>query len=145
MDFELFEKINNISIMQIDGNKPIRVANFYDCNIVENDKVDKTNIVENDTIRKFLDLKGEYECTFSMSNPFCNCNFNKELFEKLCGSYTPGSTFKLIIPCTVQRRKHRKKRINKKWAKRYGFKTYYKELDTKIDSVSENGEWSFTC
>ena len=73
-----------------------------------------------------------------------DCIINKTLFEKLCGPYTPGSTFKLIIPCTVQCRKHRKKRINKKWSKRYGFKTYYKELDTKIDSVSENGEWSFT-
>ena len=79
-------------------------------------------------------------CTFEMED----YSINKTLFEKLCGSYTQGSTFKLVIPYTVQRRKHRKKRINKKWAKRYGFKTYYKEFDTKIDSVSKNGEWSFT-
>lgn len=34
----------------------------------------------------------------------------------------------------MQIRKHRKKRINKKWAKRYGYKTVF--TDVKIDGVS---------
>lgn len=46
------------------------------------------------------------------------------------------------IPKTVQARTHKKKRINKKWAKRYGYKTVYeikraKVMDVTIDNVVE--------
>lgn len=44
------------------------------------------------------------------------------------------------IPKTTQTRKHKKKRINKKWAKRWGYKTVYetkkaKVMDVTIDNV----------
>lgn len=44
------------------------------------------------------------------------------------------------IPKTIQVRTHKKKRINKKWAKRYGYKTVYetkraKVMDVTIDNV----------
>lgn len=44
------------------------------------------------------------------------------------------------IPKIVQVRKHKKKRINKKWAKRYGYKTIYetkkaKAMDVTIDKI----------
>ena len=46
------------------------------------------------------------------------------------------------IPKVVQVRTHKKKRINKKWAKRYGYKTIYvtkkaKVMDVTIDKVIE--------
>ena len=46
------------------------------------------------------------------------------------------------IPKVVQARTHKKKRINKKWAKRYGYKTIYetkraKVMDVTIDRVIE--------
>lgn len=46
------------------------------------------------------------------------------------------------IPKVVQIKRHKKKRINKKWAKRYGYKTIYetkksKVMDVTIDNVVE--------
>ena len=46
------------------------------------------------------------------------------------------------IPKVVQAKTHKKKRINKKWAKRYGYKTIYetkraKVMDVTIDRVIE--------
>jgi hypothetical protein len=46
------------------------------------------------------------------------------------------------IPRLVQAKTHKKKRINKKWAKRYGYKTVYevkkaKIMDVTIDNVVE--------
>ena len=48
-------------------------------------------------------------------------------------------------PYQVQRRRHKKKRINKKWAKRYGYVTKFKNY--RMDEVyfwnDENGEYDF--
>ena len=46
------------------------------------------------------------------------------------------------VPKVVQVKTHKKKRINKKWAKRYGYKTIYetkkaKVMDVTIDNVVE--------
>ena len=46
------------------------------------------------------------------------------------------------VPKAVQVKTHKKKRINKKWAKRYGYKTIYeikkaKVMDVTIDNVME--------
>ena len=46
------------------------------------------------------------------------------------------------IPKMVQAKTHKNKRINKKWAKRYGYKTIYetkraKVMDVTIDKVIE--------
>lgn len=40
------------------------------------------------------------------------------------------------IPKVVQVRKHKKWRINKKWAKRYGFKTIYEVKKSKVMDVT---------
>lgn len=42
-------------------------------------------------------------------------------------------------PYQVQRRKHRKKRINKKWAKRYGYVTKYRKWRINEVSFMSNG------
>lgn len=45
---------------------------------------------------------------------------NNNILSKLIGKVP--DKYDITLPVIVQRRKHRKKRINKKWAKRYGFK-----------------------
>ena len=53
--------------------------------------------------------------------------------------FTEGET---QVPKFVQVRTHRKKRINKKWLKRYGYKTIYetkkaKKLEVTIERIIE--------
>jgi len=60
---------------------------------------------------------GTCEATFTCENAMINENLLSELFmpEK-------SNTFDLQYTIMVQARRHRKKRINKKWLKRYGYK-----------------------
>ena len=46
--------------------------------------------------------------------------------------------FSLQIPIKIQNRKHRKKRINKKWTKRYGYQ--YKYIDIGKYNIKSNGK-----
>ena len=60
----------------------------------------------------------------SITNPMsltieCD-NINNDILSKLTGKVP--DKFDIACDVLVQRRKHKKKRINKKWAKRYGFK-----------------------
>lgn len=43
----------------------------------------------------------------------------------------------------VQRRKHKKKRINKKWAKRYGYETKYRKWRIKEMTFTGNNNFEF--
>jgi hypothetical protein len=47
----------------------------------------------------------------------------------------------IIYPDAKQRRKHRKRRINKKWAKRYGYTTPLVNSDSITIVPSENNEY----
>ena len=52
------------------------------------------------------------------------------MFEKLIGvDLAPAGDFTLEFeePYQVQVRRHKKRRINKKWAKKYGYKTYFRK------------------
>lgn len=62
------------------------------------------------------------------------------LQEKLLNAgYKPlPDSYSFYMPVYVQRRKHKKKRINKKWAKRYGYKTVNKEFLCKIGNIKCN-------
>ena len=69
---------------------------------------------------------------------------NEDLMKKLLGEWSPitGSQAKynLCYTTLVQARRHKKKRINKKWLKRYGYKYVIKTLDGfKLDNVNDNG------
>lgn len=61
------------------------------------------------------------------------CEIDGPAYNRLIGfeaSPFPDATgFSVIFskPYQVQRRRHKKKRINKKWAKRYGYVTKYKQ------------------
>lgn len=89
-------------------------------------------------------LSADAECTLE-------CEIDAPMYNRMIGfeaSPFPDATgFSLIFssPYQVQRRRHKKKRINKKWAKRYGYVTKYKKV--KLDEVyfkdSHTGEYDF--
>lgn len=60
---------------------------------------------------------GTCEATFGCENVTINENLLSELFLP-----KKSNTFDLQYTAMVQARKHKKKRINKKWLKRYGYK-----------------------
>lgn len=79
------------------------------------------------------------------------CDIDVSLFAKLIGidlSDGQDATCASMIfqkPYQVQRKHHKKKRINKKWAKRYGYVTKFKTYCMEEVSIEQNeGTLSFT-
>ena len=74
------------------------------------------------------------------------CDIDAKILKKLTGidlahgSDFTGYTILFQQPVQVQVRRHKKKRINKKWAKRYGYKTVFKsfELEEAYINPHEN-------
>lgn len=80
-----------------------------------------------------------------------NCNIDTSLFAKLTGvdlAQGRDATCASVIfqkPYQVQRKHHKKKRINKKWAKRYGYVTKFKTYHMEDVHIEQNeGALSFT-
>ena len=75
------------------------------------------------------------------------CNIDAKTLKKLTGidlahgSDITSCTVLFHQPVQIQVRRHKKKRINKKWAKRYGYKTVFKsiELEEAYVEPNENG------
>lgn len=75
------------------------------------------------------------------------CDIDAKMLKKLTGidlAHGPDITGYTVLfrqPVQVQVRKHKKKRINKKWAKRYGYKTIFKsvKLEEAYVEPNENG------
>lgn len=79
------------------------------------------------------------------------CNIDASLFAKLIGvdlAQGRDATCASVIfqkPYQVQRRHHKKKRINKKWAKRYGYITKFKTYQLEDVHIEQNEDaLSFT-
>ena len=96
-----------------------------------------------------IPLSGSEELTFE-------CEVDPILFSQLAGgvdvsSYGDAAGYTLTgkMPKCVQVRRHKKKRINKKWAKRYGYKRVYKDVqmtDVHFDpsyTIADDGEINF--
>lgn len=72
------------------------------------------------------------------------CYIDAKTFKKLTGidlAHGPditGCTVLFHQPVQVQVRRHKKKRINKKWAKRYGYKTVFKSIELKEAYIEPN-------
>lgn len=72
------------------------------------------------------------------------CEVNAQAFSKLIGVDLANSgdltsfTVECVKPYQIQIRRHRKKRINKKWAKRYGYKTVFKTVKITDVHVVQN-------
>lgn len=75
----------------------------------------------------------------------CECDINARVLRQMAGiDKMPGSVSNITIqfdrPYEVQARRHKKKRINKKWAKRYGYVTKFKHVEidrVNIDSTED--------
>lgn len=75
------------------------------------------------------------------------CNIDAKTLKNLTGidlahgSDITGCTVLFHQPVQVQVRRYKKKRINKKWAKRYGYKTVFKsiKLEDAYVEPNENG------
>ena len=73
-------------------------------------------------------LNGTFEVDNSM--------FDNKLFDELFAPILSNTSFDITYTKSVQVRKHRKKRINKKWAKRYGFRPVQETIkDLKLKSI----------
>ena len=79
------------------------------------------------------------------------CDIDTSLFAKLIGidlANGQDATCASMIfqkPYQVQRKHHKKKRINKKWAKRYGYVTKFKTYHMEEVYIEQNeGAFSFT-
>lgn len=89
-------------------------------------------------------LSASAECSFE-------CEIDAQEYNRLIGfdaSPFPDATgFSMIFssPYQVQRRRHKKKRINKKWAKRYGYVTKFKKyrMDEVYFKESGKDEYDF--
>ena len=102
---------------------------------------------------KLPDYVTSTEMKLSASEEYTfECEVNMPLFSELIGvdmSHSPDiSSFTLIAqkPYQVQSRRHKKKRINKKWAKRYGYITKFKNVRLENVNLTRNDEdFSFTA
>ena len=119
-------------------------------NVFDLDRIGRTFEIDNDSMlpeyakRFSAPMSAEAEISFE-------CDIDTSLFAKIIGiDLAQGqdascSSIMFQKPYQVQRKHHKKKRINKKWAKRYGyvtkFKTYYME-DVYIEQ--NEGGLSFT-
>lgn len=76
---------------------------------------------------------------------------NGDVFAKLCGldlARGKGFTVEYSEPILVQVRRHKKKRIDKKWHKRYGYKTIFRKkqlTDCVVSHDISNNELSITA
>ena len=119
-------------------------------NVFDLDRIGRTFEINNDGmlpkyVKRFTSpMSADAEISFE-------CDINASLFAKLTGvdlAQGRDATCASVIfqkPYQVQRRHHKKKRIQKKWIKRYGWRvqSYKKE---KLNNVmfTECGDGSFT-
>lgn len=105
------------------------------------DKLSEVTFSDNDipdyviSIRHALSVSAE----FTME-----ADINAPLFHKITGIdlAAPGVqsfSTEFSEPYQEQRRKHKKKRINKKWAKKYGYVTKFRKWRIKEVSLMSNG------
>lgn len=73
-----------------------------------------------------------------------DCEINDDLLQKLlgCDLSQLGDMYDIQYARPVRVRRHKKKRIDKKWEKRYGYKLEYKTL--KGCNVEFNADGSMT-
>lgn len=88
----------------------------------------------NTTCEDFGSEKLSFNVNAEFSADFTYVNSN--LFDKLCRPQDP-SKFKIEadIPIMIQARWHKKRRINKKWLKRYGMKPDVVKIEMDADSL----------
>lgn len=114
------------------------------------DHIGRTFEIDNDSmlpeyVKRFsAPMSADVEVSFE-------CDIDTSLFAKLIGidlANSQDATCASMIfqkSYQVQRKHHKKKRINKKWAKRYGYVTKFKTYHMEEVSIEQNeGTLSFT-
>lgn len=94
---------------------------------------------------KFTDCMTNFDIPLSDKAEISfECEVNAPLFKELVGlsSFDNAASYTLTgkMPKQVPVRYHKKKRINKKWIKRYGYKTVYRNVritDVHFESDSD--------
>lgn len=86
-----------------------------------------------------MSANAEFETTADINIP---------LFEKLCGidlahGHDMTASLSFREPYQVQVKRHKKRRINKKWAKRYGYITKYRDVHIENVHIEDEAENSF--
>ena len=76
---------------------------------------------------------GEISCSFEIHEPIID--------EQLLNLADP--TYEIGYNTKVQKRKHHKRRINKKWLKQYGCKLVYHSLGKFKKRIHSDGSFSF--
>lgn len=119
-------------------------------NISDLDRIGRTFEIDNggmlpEYVKRFTSpMSADAEISFE-------CDIDTSLFAKLIGidlAQGQDATCASMIfqkPYQVQRKHHKKKRINKKWAKRYGYVTKFKTYRMDEVFIEQNeGTLSFT-
>lgn len=112
-------------------------------NVFDLDRIGRTFEIDNDSmlpeyVKRFTSpMSADAEVSFE-------CDIDTSLFAKLIGidlADGQNATCASMIfqkPYQVQRKHHKKKRINKKWAKRYGYVTKFKTYRMEEVSIEQN-------
>lgn len=120
-------------------------CNFY-CDGIEITSGLKLNDIsfEHDNLPEYIT---NINCPLSANEEISfECDANPQLYEKLMGvdlgqcNDLTSFTIEFKTSRQVQIRRHKKKRINKKWAKQYGYKTMFKTVrmtDAKFESKTD--------
>lgn len=95
----------------------------------------------------------DYMSNVHIANPAAaeltlECDVNADILKELTGidlavGNDMSCSMELASPYQVQKRRHKKKRINKKWAKRYGYKTKFKTANIQDCTFISKGEGCF--
>ena len=114
----LLYKIDNISDCQfsLDGGETFEALNILPDSVELSAEVEKSN--------NHRDVYKSKECSFTGS-----FEINHGTFEQMMEQVSNNpSRWDLHYTVKVQNRRHKKRRINKKWAKRYGYKSVEKVI-----------------
>ena len=97
-----------------DGTKFMELSNIDDVSM---------DITPEISDKEFCRFNNSMSCELTFDNSY----INEELLDKMTTVDPSKCAFVTSIPYAVQVRKHKKKRINKKWAKKYGYRLEFIE------------------
>ena len=105
--------------MYLNGEKILDITDAY-MPLSANDemKVD----IETSNIRYICDIDSDWSSTMSLT-----LDNNYDVISQLLDLDKTPDSWNISYPVEIQAKKHRKRRINKKWLKRYGYKTIMRE------------------
>lgn len=86
------------------------------------------------------DAEATFECETIVNPNLMRRLLGVEPDPGICAAFGQSFTFTCKTPRSVQARKHRKKRINKKWAKKYGYKYVFEPLTMGSVSIVPRDE-----